>query len=130
MVQLVVAAAGGNPHAFLSFSDGYLSEVRLRLCNFSREHAGKDLLSVREDMASCATSVLGEPSGKQDGNAFWELENRGLLWIKVLEATVLLQVLHPRYADIERAEGRLGIPRPHPRDRGRGRLPVARFLGR
>ncbi|WP_068492281.1 DUF6301 family protein [Pseudoclavibacter helvolus] len=106
----MLAAAGGNPDAFLSFSDGYVSEVKVRLCNFSREHARKDLLSVRKDMAAYVTSVLGEPSGKQDGNAFWELENRGRLWIKALKATVLLQVLHPRYADIERAEERLGIP--------------------
>jgi hypothetical protein len=103
-------AADGHSDVGVSSADGDVAEVRVNLCNFSREHARKDLLSIRKDMAASVTLVLGEPSGKQDGNVYWELENRGRLWIKALKATVLLQVLHPRYADIERAEERLGIP--------------------
>ncbi|MBS3178919.1 MULTISPECIES: DUF6301 family protein [unclassified Pseudoclavibacter] len=103
-------AAGGTVDARVSYLDVDVAEVNVRLCNFSKEHARKDMLAVRKQMTACVKSVLGEPSGKQDGNAYWELGNRGRVWVKVLKSTVLLKVLHPRYADIERAEEHFGIP--------------------
>lgn len=99
-----------SPDAVLSYKDGHVVEVRIDLCNFSKEHARKDLLTARRQMIACVASVLDASSGKHRGDAFWELQNGGRIWVKVLRTTVLLKVLHPRYADIERAEERLGIP--------------------
>ncbi len=94
----------------VAYSEGDVAEVDVRLCKFSKQHGRKNMLAVRKQMTACVKSVLGEPSGKQDGNAYWELGTRGRVWVKLLQFTVLLNVLHPRYADIERTEERLGIP--------------------
>ncbi|PPF43541.1 hypothetical protein C5B85_12635 [Pseudoclavibacter sp. AY1F1] len=103
-------AAGGTADVLVSYLDVDVAEVKVNLCNFSKEHARKDMLAVRKQMTACVKSVLGEPSGKQRGNAYWDLENRGRIWAKNIDLTVLLQILHPRYADIERAEEHFGIP--------------------
>ena len=103
-------AADGHSDVGVSSSDGNVSEVRVNLCNFSREHSSEDILAVRKSMTECVETVLGKPTGKQRGNAFWELENRGRIWAESIDYTVLLHVLQPRYANIERAEERLGIP--------------------
>ncbi|WP_371029844.1 DUF6301 family protein [Pseudoclavibacter sp. JSM 162008] len=103
-------AAGGTSDVNVSYLDAHVAEVQVELCNYSKEHTRKDLLAVRKQMTACVKATLGEPSGKQDGNAYWELGNRGRVWVKTLKSTVLLKVLHPRYADIERAEQHFGIP--------------------
>lgn len=103
-------AAGGTSDVRVSYLDADIAEVQVYLCSFSKEHARKDLLAVRKQMTACVKSVLGEPSGKQRGNAYWDLENRGRMRIENIDLTVILQILHPRYADIERAEEHFGIP--------------------
>ncbi|WP_068495376.1 DUF6301 family protein [Pseudoclavibacter helvolus] len=103
-------AAGGHSDVGVSSSDGNVSEVRVNLCNFSREHSSEDILAVRKSMTECVETVLGKPSGKRRGNAFWDLESRGRIWVESIDYTVLLHVLQPRSANIERAEERLGIP--------------------
>lgn len=99
-----------SPDAVLAYKDGQVAEARIDLCNFSKEHARKDMLAVRRQMTDCVESVLGAPTGKQRGDAYWELDNQGRIWVKALRSTVLLKVLHPHYADIERAEEHFGIP--------------------
>jgi len=67
------------------------------------------LRSAAQALQSALSGHLGQPAGSQGGDPHWELANGGRIWLKAVPKKVLLVVEGQRFADVERAEERLGI---------------------
>ncbi|MBF4566587.1 DUF6301 family protein [Plantibacter sp. VKM Ac-2876] len=67
------------------------------------------LRSAAQELQSALSGHLGQPSGSQAGDPYWELANGGRIWLKTVPKKVLLVVEGQRFADVERGEERLGI---------------------
>ena len=53
---------------------------------------------------------MGFRSSGRSSAAFWDLENRGRIWVEKLAADVVVLYVHSEwFADLERDEERLGI---------------------
>lgn len=96
--------------------DGAVREVSVmasdqvsRTPGASKEDAARVFGVVRD----AAAELLGAPAGPSSGRssaAFWDLENRGRIWVKNLDGdVVVLYVRSDWFADLERDEERLGI---------------------
>jgi hypothetical protein len=67
------------------------------------------LRSAAHELESPLSAHLGQSSGVQAGDPYWELANGGRIWLKTVPKKVLLVVEGQRFADVERGEERLGI---------------------
>lgn len=86
-----------------------VSDQATRTVGASAHDVARVFRSVRDDVAE----LLGAPAGPASGrssNAFWDLDNRGRIWVNKLGGdVVVLYVRSEWYADLERDEERLGI---------------------
>ncbi len=96
--------------------DGAVREVSVPVSDWvtrtpgaAKNEAARVFGSVRDDVVK----LLGAPAGPASGrssNVFWDLENRGRIWVNTLDRDVVVLYLHSEwYADLERDEERLGI---------------------
>lgn len=69
----------------------------------------RGLRGAADGLQSALSGRLGQPSGSQDGDRYWELGSGGRIWLKTVPKKVLLVVEGQRFADVERGEERLGI---------------------
>ena len=67
--------------------------------------------AIEQDCAGIAAEVLGEPGAPAPGQrrTYWDLPSSGRLAVENIEDRIILDVLAPQLADIERAEARLGV---------------------
>ena len=75
--------------------------------------SGEDAARVFGAVRDAVAELLGAPAGPASGRssaAFWDLENRGRIWVEKLAADVVVLYVHSEwFADLERDEERLGI---------------------
>lgn len=88
-------------------ADEAISQVTIAVSDKSDDSAG--LEQAASDLRDAVQSQLGAPSGQQQADPYWELANGGRIWLKSVPKKVLLVVEEQRFADVERAEERLGI---------------------
>lgn len=91
----------GEVHAYLCDRIAGVGEVTTRT-------ALVDTLRVIVDATSL---VLGEPSCARSDTAstWWDVPSGGRIAVKRLDKVVILVVLSPEYADVERSEERQGV---------------------
>lgn len=72
--------------------------------------ATEDLRSVYRTLADLAAETLGDPSAPRGAEGtYWDLPTGGRIAVKRLDKVVILDVVSEAYANIERAEKRLGV---------------------
>jgi len=91
--------------------DDHLGEIKIAVTDRAGSGSDASLRAAEQAVLAAVTATLGEPSGALSGRArtFWELDAGGRLVVQRITDRVLLIVLGRRYADIERAEARLGV---------------------
>jgi hypothetical protein len=69
------------------------------------------LRAIEQEAVAVATEVLGEPAGSSSGRSrtHWDLAAGARIAVENTGERVLLSVLGQQYADVERAEARLGV---------------------
>jgi len=87
--------------------DDALAQVTIAVSDKSDDSRG--LRSAADELKSAMSGRLGQSSGSQDGDHYWELDNGGRIWLRTVPKKVLLVVQGQRFADVERGEERLGI---------------------
>lgn len=87
--------------------DSELSQVTVAVSDKSDDRS--ELQSAARGLQSAVAGCLGEPSGSEGADRFWELDNGGRIWLATIPKKVLLIVEDQRFADVERLEERLGI---------------------
>lgn len=88
-------------------ADEAISQVTIAVSDKSDDSAALSQAAI--SLRDAVQSQLGAPSGQQQGDPYWELGNGGRVWLKSVPKKVLLVVEEQRFADVERAEERLGI---------------------
>ncbi|KAB1652751.1 hypothetical protein F8O01_16345 [Pseudoclavibacter chungangensis] len=94
------------PNAKASLSENNVLELTLDISDETTEK--RELTAQLKTLKQSLTSILGTPDGFDVGS-YWELDNGGRFKLLKLSSVIVLSILQPAYADIERGEERHGI---------------------
>ena len=98
--------SGDYPPVATLTDGGSTTEILLRVTNGLQPWSEPDLAVAFQSVLRELTPSLGQPDLLTVRAACWEVETGGRVWLKSLEsaASIILLILSPDYATIERAE--------------------------
>lgn len=109
-VSGMLDSAANVPDAKISYRDGETVEVTADLCNFDENRPASELSALKAASVRFVSSVLGESTHQKPDGTCWDLDNAGRIWVRKCSSSVVLEILSPLYADVERFEAEYGIP--------------------